>query len=95
MILYSLFHAVPSQFVTLSWTVVALLFFLLSLLIHNIKYRWLAITAMVVATFHLFIFDLSSMSIGYRIIALLFIAIIALGISLFYTRRQKQKKENP
>ncbi len=92
MTLYGLFHAFPSQYITLSWTLSALVFFVLSILIHNIKYRWLAITAMVVATIHLFMFDLSNMSIGYRIIALLFIATIALGISIFYTRRQKRKK---
>ena len=92
MVLYALYIAVPSQYVTLSWTIAALVFFMLSLLIHNIKYRWLAITAMVVATIHLFIFDLSSMSLGYRIVALLFIAAIALGISMFYTRRHKKKE---
>ncbi len=94
MTLFALFHLVSTQYVTLSWTLSALVFFLLSILIHNIKYRWLAIAAMVIATFHLFMFDLSSMSIGYRIIALLFIAIIALGISIFYTRRQKKKKKH-
>ncbi len=94
MTLFSLYHALPSQYITLSWTLSALIFFLLSIVIHNIKYRWLAITTMVVATIHLFMFDLSNMGIGYRIIALLFIAIIALGISIFYTRGQKKKKES-
>ena len=93
MILYSLRHAVPSQYVTLSWILSALVFFILSLMIHNIKYRWLAITTMVVAAFHLFIFDLKNMGIGYRIIALLFLAAIALGFSIFYSRRLKKKKD--
>ncbi len=94
MTLYSLFHAVPSQYVTLSWTLSALVFFILSLLIRNIKYRWLAITTMVVAAFHLFMFDLNSMGIGYRVVALLFLAVIALGISIFYTKSQRKKKED-
>lgn len=93
MILYSLHHAVPAQFVTLSWTLSAMLFFILSVLIKNIKYRWLAIITMVVTVFYLFIVDLQNISLGYRIVALLFISIISLGISIFYTRRPKNKEE--
>jgi hypothetical protein len=93
MLLYSLHHAVSAQFVTLSWALSALLFFLLSVLIHNKKYRWLAIITMLVTVFYLFIVDLKNISLGYRVVALMFIALIALGISIFYSRRQKKGKE--
>ncbi|MEN8201826.1 MAG: hypothetical protein ABFS28_04460 [Bacteroidota bacterium] len=93
MLLYSLHHAVPTQFVTLSWALTAMLFFLLSVWIKNIKYRWLAIITMVITVFYLFIVDLKNISLGYRIVALLFISIISLGISIFYTRRQRHKEE--
>jgi len=92
-LLYSLHHAIPAQFVTLSWALTAMLFFLLSVLIKNIKYRWLSIITMVITVFYLFIVDLKNISLGYRIVALLFISIISLGISIFYTRRQKQKED--
>jgi len=91
MVLYSLHEAVPPHFVTLSWALSAMLFFILSVLIRNIKYRWLAILTMIVTVFYLFIVDLKNISLGYRIVALLFISIISLGISIFYTRRVKSK----
>ena len=94
MVLYSLHNAVSAQFVTLSWALSALLFFLLSVLMHNKKYRWLAIITMLVTVFYLFIVDLKNISLGYRIIALMFIALIALGISIFYSRRQKKGNED-
>ena len=94
MVLYSLHNAVSAQFVTLSWALSALLFFLLSVLMHNKKYRWLAIITMLVTVFYLFIVDLQNISLGYRIIALMFIAIIALGISIFYSRIQKKGNED-
>lgn len=94
MLLYSLHEAVPQDFVTLSWTLSAVVFFILSVVIRNMKYRWLAISTMVVAVFYLFIVDLSNISLGYRIVALMFIASISLGISIFYSKRQKNKK-NP
>jgi len=95
MILYSLHHAVPAQLVTLSWTLTALLFFVLSVWIKNIKYRWLAIITMVITVFYLFIVDLKSISLGYRIVALLFLSIISLGISIFYNKRLKSKEGDP
>ena len=93
MVLFSLHEAVPQNFITLSWTLSAVVFFILSVLIRNVKYRWLAIITMVVTVFYLFIVDLSNISLGYRVIALMFIAAISLGISIFYSRRQKSKKE--
>lgn len=92
-LLYSLQHAVPDQFVTLSWALTAMLFFLLSVWIKNIKYRWLAIFTMVITVFYLFMVDLENISLGYRIVALLFISLISLGISVFYTRRLRNKNE--
>jgi hypothetical protein len=92
MVLYSLHEAVPPHFVTLSWALSAMLFFILSVLIRNIKYRWLAIFTMIVTVFYLFIVDLKNIGLGYRIVALLFISIISLSISLFYTRRIKSKE---
>jgi len=91
MTLISLYKAVPAKFVTLSWTLSALLFFILSILLSNVKYRWLAIATMIVTTFYLFMFDMKNISIGIRVVALLFLAIISLGISIYYTRRTKLK----
>lgn len=95
MVLFSLQQAVPTNFVTLSWTLSAMLFFILSVLIRNMKYRWLGIITLVVTAFYLFIVDLSNISLGYRIVALMFIAAISLGISIFYSRRMKDKEEEP
>jgi hypothetical protein len=93
MVLFSLHEAVSPNFVTLSWTLSAMVFFILSVVIRNMKYRWLAIITMVVTVFYLFIVDLSNISLGYRIVALMFIAAISLGISIFYSRRQKSNKD--
>ena len=70
-----------------------MVFFVLSVVIRNVKYRWLGITTMVITVFYLFLVDLSNISLGYRIVALMFIAAISLGISIFYSRKQKSKKE--
>ena len=93
MMLYSLKKAVPVHFVTLSWALTAVLFFILSVLIKNMKYRWLAIITMVLAVFYLFLVDLKNISLGYRIIALLFISTISLGISIYYSQKLKIQRD--
>ncbi|MGD0753642.1 MAG: hypothetical protein ABR927_01165 [Bacteroidales bacterium] len=90
MMLLALLHAVPKQFVTLSWTMAALLYFILSLLLKNIKYRYMALGTMICSAFYLFIVDLARIEIIYRVLALLFLAAISIGISIYYTNRVKK-----
>ena len=90
MVLYALFHAVPKQFITLSWTIAALLYFLLSFILKNVKYRYMALGTMICAAFYLFIVDLARIEIIYRVLALLFLAAISIGISIYYTNRIKK-----
>lgn len=91
MVLYGLNHALPSQYVTLAWTASAIVFFILSILLGKIKYRWMSILTIVVTGGHLFFIDLSQMEIGYRVIAFLVFAIISMGVSLYYTKRIHKK----
>ena len=93
MVLFSLHKAVPANFITLSWALSAVVFFILSIIIKNMKYRWLAIITMVLTVFYLFLVDLDNISLGYRIVALMFISMISLAISMFYSRKQRSKKE--
>jgi hypothetical protein len=90
MMLLALLHAVPKQFVTFSWTMTALLYFLISLLLKNIKYRYMALGTMICSAFYLFIVDLARIEIIYRVLALLFLAAISIGISIYYTNRIKK-----
>ena len=90
MMLIALLHAVPKQFVTFSWTMVALIYFIISLLLKNIKYRYMALGTMICSAFYLFIVDLARIEIIYRVLALLFLAAISIGISIYYTNRIKK-----
>jgi hypothetical protein len=90
MMLLALLHTVPKQFVTFSWTMTALLYFLISLLLKNIKYRYMALGTMICSAFYLFIVDLARIEIIYRVLALLFLAAISIGISIYYTNRVKK-----
>ncbi len=91
MTLIALHQAVTASFVTVSWIVAAILFFILGHLIKNIKYRWLAIATMVASALNLVFVDLKSMNISLRILVFLILAIILITTSIAYTKFFKKR----
>lgn len=91
-VLYGLYHAVPGQYITLSWAIVAVAYFLLSLLLRRIKYRWMAIFTMIAAVIYLFFIDLARLEAGYRVLAFLSLGLILLAVSFFYTKFRHRLK---
>ena len=96
MALYALDQAVPGEYVTLSWTLLAVGYFGMSYLLHNIKYRWMAMGALLVTVLYLFLVDLARLDPRFRVAAFLFLGLMALVISIFYTRirRLLARREN-
>ena len=91
MVLITLYHLMPARYITLSWTVVAVVFFGLSLILKNAKYRYLALATLIAAAFYLFIVDLAKIELVFRIIALMFFAFISIGLSIYYSKKSKIK----
>lgn len=90
--LYTLYNAVPKDYVTMSWGLAAVAYMGMSVILKNVKYRWLAILTLIAAVVNLFIFDISKMGVGYRIIAFIFVGLTILGVSFYYTRKIKSNK---
>jgi hypothetical protein len=86
LVLYSLVHAIPESYVALSWTVTAVGYFLISLLLKNVKYRWMALFTMMATVLYLFVVDLARLDPRFRVAAFLFLGLMAVSISVFYTR---------
>lgn len=91
MVLCALYRLVPASYVTLSWTCAAILYFILSFVMHNKKYRYLALATMVATALYLFIVDLARVEIIFRVVAFLFLAVLSIVLSLYYTRRRSRK----
>ena len=90
-VLYGLSHAFPTQYVTLAWTGVAIVYLILSIALRNIKYRWMAFMTLLFTGGHLLFVDMAKMDAGYRVIAFLVFAAITIGLTLYYTKRIKKK----
>lgn len=92
MTLIAFYHVSPESYITASWIGAGVLFFFLSLLMKNIKYRWLAIATMVASAIRLIFVDMSSIDIGYRVLVFLGLAIISITVSILYTKYVVKKK---
>jgi len=92
-VLFALYKALPSNYITLSWAIAAIVYFIASLLLKNNKYRLMSIFTMLAATFYLFIVDLAVIDMVYRILAFMFVSIISIAISVFYSKRKKKNLE--
>jgi hypothetical protein len=84
LVFYALHRAVPGRYVTLSWTLTAVVYFLLSYLLRSIKYRWMAISAMLITVVYLFLVDLARLDSRFRAAAFLVVGFAALVVSLYY-----------
>lgn len=93
MTLITFYNAFPADYVTVSWIVVAILFFTLSIIIKNVKYRWIAIATVIASAIKLIFMDMSNIDIGYRVLVFLGMAIISIIVSILYTRYFKKKKD--
>jgi len=91
MLLYAFYGYLPGQYISISWIAVAGLFFLMSVILRNVKYRWLGFGAILSTIVYLLFVDLAQMDIGYRIVVFLFLAVLSIGLSVYYTKRAKKK----
>jgi len=89
-VLYGLFHAIPPKYISLSWLGAALFYFGMSLLLHNIKYRYLAILTIFATVIHIFLIDTTRLSAGIRIIIFIAVGVVILLLSLFYSKYRKK-----
>jgi hypothetical protein len=92
-VLYGLHHAVSEKYVSLSWLGASLLYFTISLVLKNKKYRWMAILTAFATVVHIFVIDVSRSSPGFRIILFIGVGMVLVFFSLAYARNRKKSTE--
>ncbi len=92
--LYAVYKAVPEHLVSPAWTLTAGLYFGMSIGLKNIKYRIMAIGTMLATVAYLFIIDLDRLDPILRVAVFLFLGVITLSVSMYYTRfRQSRTRD--
>jgi hypothetical protein len=91
-LLYATYKGIPGQYITVSWLLIAGIYFGLSIILDNFKYRWMAMANLLASAFHLVLGDLAKIELVYRILAFLVFAVISIVISTYYVKKLKHKE---
>ncbi len=86
---YALYHIVPKDYVGLSWTIVAIGYYVMSIILKNKKYRWLALLTFLLTVVYILFVGTTKLDPSYRIISFMFLGIVLLVISILYAKRKK------
>lgn len=87
-----LYYNLPSQFVGISYIVLAFVYYLLGRLINNKKYRLLATGTLILSLVYIFIFGLTSSETIYKILSFLLVSIALVIISIVYAKVRAKEK---
>ncbi|MGC8594904.1 MAG: hypothetical protein ACP5US_05385 [Candidatus Kryptoniota bacterium] len=85
---YALYHAVPEGYVAISWLGAGLIYYVISLVLKNMKYRWMAFGTFLITAIYLVIAGTTGLAGVYRILSFLLLGIALLFISYLYARRK-------
>ena len=94
---YALYRLVPEEYVTLSWIIIAFMYYVLSRILNNKKYRLMALGTLLLAVIYIFIIGIIQLEPVYRTASFIVLGIVLIITSLVYTRlrgRSVKKEKN-
>ena len=91
---YSLYQLLPSGFVAFSWIAVAILYYVFSLMLKNVKYRYMSLATFMLTVLYVFVLGITSDETIFKILSFLVLGGALVIISIVYTRnRNKSTKQ--
>ena len=87
---YALYNFIPGGLVSISWVALAFLYYILSLILRNKKYRWMAILTLLLTVVYVFILGITSEDFTYKIISFLVLGVVLVTVSLIYARSKSK-----
>lgn len=90
---YALYHSLPVNIVSYSWLAVSLVYYWLSRLLNNKKYRWMSLATLLMTVVYVLIFGITTDETVDRILSLIVLGIILLLMSLIYTKKKTKESE--
>ncbi len=85
---YSLYHTVPEGLISISWIIVAVVYYLLSILLNNKKYRWMSFITFLLTLIYIAIIGFTSSDLIYKTVSFLALGIVLLVVSIYYAKRK-------
>lgn len=89
---YSLYHILPASYVSISWIAVSAIYYLLSKWLNAFKYRWMALTTLLMSCVYVIIHAITSEELSSKIYSFLILGAVLVFISFWYARTTKNKE---
>jgi len=91
---YGLYHLVPEGYISISWLLIAFMYYLFSVILKNNKYRWMALFTILLTVLYIFIIGIIRLEPLYRIISFLALGLVLIITSLLYTKLKSKQNSN-
>lgn len=85
---YALYNTVPESLISISWIIVAVIYYLLSIVLNNKKYRWMSLITFLLTLIYTAIIGITGSDLVYKIISFLALGIVLITISIFYAKKK-------
>jgi uncharacterized membrane protein len=82
----------PAGYVSLSWIAIAIIYYFLSIILKNVKYRWMALATYFLTVVYVFIFGVTSAETLLKIMSFVVLGVSLIIVSLVYTRKKGGEK---
>lgn len=87
---YSLYHMMPSEFVAFSWIAIAIIYYLLSVLLKNTKYRYMSIATYLMTVLYVLVIGITSEETISKILSFLVVGAALIILSIIYARNKNK-----
>jgi len=87
---YALYHLLPLTYRALAWIALAGVYYLLTVVFRNQKYRWMGHGTLVIATVYVVALGVSRFSPVYRVLSFLALGATLLTVSLLFARSRRR-----
>jgi len=90
---YSLYNMLPSGYVAFSWIVVAILYYVFSIILKNTKYRYMSLATFMLTVFYVFVLGITSEETIFKILSFLVLGAALVIISVVYARNRNRSSK--
>lgn len=91
---FTIINSFNSNFIGLSLILLSVVYYILSIYLRNIKYRWMAHFTLLGTIIYVLVFGLSSINSTYQILTLLALTISLVSVSIFLTKMKINSVNN-
>ena len=85
---YALYNVMPSGYVGIAWVVLAVIYYLMSIMLKNKKYRWMSLLTLLLTVGYVFILGISSSSTIFKILSFIILGSVMIAISIIYSKNK-------